>query len=160
MWDCSFCATQLIVPGRGVRCRSTSVSVSVVIAVVVGLHITSMCTAAASLDSVEMWSKSVPSAACCRVTDNQYTTRTAPIAWRACETFASHRSAGTIVLEASDVFMLGCTFIEVLTGCSREPYDWLTGEQLIAFRAHDTTRDLSPLLVRDSALRCLPGFGP
>ena len=100
----------------------------------------------------------MPSAACCRVTDNQYTTRTAPIAWRACETFASHRSAGTIVLEASDVFMLGCTFIEVLTGCSREPYDWLTGEQLITFRAHDTTRDLSPLLVRDSALRCLPAF--
>ena len=58
-----------------------------------------------------------------------------------------------IASEASDVFMLGCAFIEVLTGCSREPYDWLleedpSGNQLIAYRASDITRDVNPLAVR------------
>ena len=58
-----------------------------------------------------------------------------------------------IVLEASDVFMLGCTFIEVLTGCSREPYDWLmkedpSGNRLVAYRASDATRNINPLVVR------------
>ena len=76
----------------------------------------------------------------------------APLAWRACETFAPHKSAGTIVLEASDVFMLGCTFVEVLTGCSREPYDWLmeddpSGMDLIVYRKHESTRNNNPLVV-------------
>ena len=58
-----------------------------------------------------------------------------------------------IVLEASDVFMLGCTFIEVLTGCSREPYDWLmaedpSGMDLIVYRKQESTRNNNPLVVR------------
>ena len=77
----------------------------------------------------------------------------APLAWRACETFIPHKSAGMIVLEASDVFMLGCTFIEVLTGCSREPYDWLmeedpSGMSLMVYRGHESTRNNNPLVVR------------
>ena len=75
------------------------------------------------------------------------------MAWRACETFVP-RSGGCIVLPASDVFMLGCTFIEVLTGCSRQPYDWLveedpTGTALIVYRGHDSTRNNNPLVVRE-----------
>ena len=55
--------------------------------------------------------------------------------------------------EATDVFMLGCTFIEVFTGCSREPYDWLmeedpSGRSLFAYRASDATLNHSPLAVR------------
>ena len=50
--------------------------------------------------------------------------------------------------------LLGCTFIEVLTGCTREPYDWLmaedtTGFRLITYRTHELTRDNNPLTVRD-----------
>ena len=49
--------------------------------------------------------------------------------------------------------MLGCTFIEVFTGCSREPYDWLmeedpSGRSLFAYRASDATLNHSPLAVR------------
>ena len=84
---------------------------------------------------------------------NLYTKLVAPLAWRACETFIPHKSAGMVVTEASDVFMLGCTFIEVLSGCSREPYDWLieedpSGTMLITYRAHESTRSLDPLTVR------------
>ena len=84
----------------------------------------------------------------------QYTKLVAPLAWRACETFIPRTSgaSGTIVLPASDVFMLGCTFIEVLTGCSREPYDWLMAEDpegmvLIAYRVTPATRNNNPLTV-------------
>ena len=84
---------------------------------------------------------------------NQYTKLVAPLAWRACETFAPHKSAGMIVTEATDVFMLGCTFIEVLTGCSRQPYDWLleedpSGVALTVYRGHEGTRNNNPLVVR------------
>ena len=89
------------------------------------------------------------------VTANQYTKLVAPLAWRACETFIPHKSAGTIVTEASDVFMLGCTFIEVLTACSREPYDWLmeedpSGMTLITYRTHESTRNNNPLMVSEA----------
>ena len=58
-----------------------------------------------------------------------------------------------VVTEGCDVFMLGCTFIEVLTGCSREPYDWLMAEDpsgmtLITYRTHESTRNNNPLVVR------------
>ena len=58
-----------------------------------------------------------------------------------------------VVTEASDVFMLGCTFIEVLTGCGREPYDWLmtedpSGTALTVYRGHESTRNNNPLVVR------------
>ena len=46
---------------------------------------------------------------------------------------------------SSDVFMLGCTFIEVLTACSRAPYDWLTGAALLSFRQLPATRDTDPM---------------
>ena len=95
---------------------------------------------------------------CCVASANQYTKLVAPLAWRACETFAPHESAGTIVLEASDVFMLGCTFIEVLTSCSREPYDWLmkqdpSGMDLIVYRKQASTRNNNPLVVRGGTWR-------
>ena len=82
----------------------------------------------------------------------------APLAWRACETFIPHKSTGMIVTEASDVFMLGCTFIEVLTGCNREPYDWLMAEDpscmtLITYRNHESTRSNNPLVVRVAGVK-------
>ena len=51
------------------------------------------------------------------------------------------------------MFMLGCTFIEVLTGCTREPYDWLmeedpSGMTLVTYRTHESTRNNNPLVVR------------
>ena len=36
---------------------------------------------------------------------------------------------------------------QVLTGCSREPYDWLAGEDLLVYRKHDSTREVGPLEV-------------
>ena len=94
--------------------------------------------------------------------DNRYTNMVAPLAWRACETFLpclgrrEGRGASTKLLQASDVFMLGCTFLEVLTGGRRQPYDWLTAEDasgaaLMAFRSGDATRDVSPLQAADAA---------
>ena len=58
------------------------------------------------------------------------------------------------------MFMLGCTFLEVLTGCSREPYDWLKegdphGFKLITYRTHDLTRDISPVTVREHSCVCM-----
>ena len=49
------------------------------------------------------------------------------------------------------MFMLGCAFIEVLTGCSRQPYDWLTEDDpssvaLLVYRSQESTRDLDPLI--------------
>ena len=82
----------------------------------------------------------------------QYTTLMAPLAWRACETFVPRADGRMVVIPASDVFMLGCTFVEVLTGCTRQPYDWLMAEdlsgfKLVAFRASDLTRDVTPIEV-------------
>ena len=37
---------------------------------------------------------------------------------------------------------------QVLTGCSREPYDWLAGEDLLVYRKHDSTREVGPIEVR------------
>ena len=59
-----------------------------------------------------------------------------------------------LVTEASDVFMLGCTFIEVLTGCTREPYDWLmeedpSGVALTVYRGQEATRTINPIMVRN-----------
>ena len=88
---------------------------------------------------------------------NLYTKLVAPLAWRACETFIPRPSGDMVVTEASDVFMLGCTFIEVLTGCTREPYDWLmkedpSGTALTVYRGHESTRNNNPLVVR--TMRC------
>ena len=88
-------------------------------------------------------------------TVNQYTTIATPLAWRACETFAPHEGKGILASVASDVFMLGCTFVEVLTGCTREPYDWLiaedaSGMKLKAYRTNVATMNNNPLVVRVS----------
>ena len=63
------------------------------------------------------------------------------------------RSGGSIVLEASDVFMLGWCFVEVLTCCQRQPYDWLMAEDpsgvaLTVYRGQESTRNNNPLVVR------------
>ena len=81
---------------------------------------------------------------------NQYTTLPASFAWCACETFAPRADGRRVATPASDVFMLGCTFIEVLTGCTRQPYDWLMADRfaLIAYRTHESTRNNNPLVVR------------
>ena len=92
-----------------------------------------------------------------RCAGNQYTTLLGPVAWRAPETFrprTSPSTPGTIVQCESDVFMLGCTFLEVLTGCTRQPYDWLTeGDpaSLLRFREGAGTLDVSPLQVRNTS---------
>ena len=79
-----------------------------------------------------------------------YTRRDAPLAWRAPETYVECPSGkGQAVLAASDVWMLGGTILEVLTGCQRWPYDWLTDKYaLITFRTHASSRTISPLAVR------------
>ena len=86
----------------------------------------------------------------------------APMAWRACETFNPRSGGDVVVTEASDVFMLGCTFIEVLTGCTREPYDWLmeedpSGTALTVYRGRESTRNNNPPVVR--AAGCAGGQG-
>ena len=84
---------------------------------------------------------------------NQYTMLAAPLAWRACETFIPRPDGAMVVSQKSDVFMLGCSFVEVLTGCRREPYDWLmkedpSGMTLMVYRGHESTRNNNPLVVR------------
>jgi hypothetical protein len=79
-----------------------------------------------------------------------YTELKAPTAWLAPEAFLASTTSqkGKAASPASDVFMLGCCFLELATGCTRTPYDWLTGFSLTAFRAHDTSRMIGPIQVR------------
>jgi serine/threonine protein kinase len=78
--------------------------------------------------------------------DHVYTELKAPIAWLAPETFTAH-AGGKVASAASDVFMLGCCYLELLTSCTRAPYDWLSGFALTTFRAHESTRSLGPIQV-------------
>ncbi len=73
----------------------------------------------------------------------------APTAWRAPETFVSRAAGkeGSVASTASDVFMLGCCFLELATGCTRTPYDWLDGDDVIVFRKHASTRCIGPIQV-------------
>ena len=80
--------------------------------------------------------------------DHVYTVLLGPTAWRAPETFAAKRGGRQMVSAASDVFMLGCAMIEVLTGCERHPYDWLAGEDLLVYRKQDSTCMMGPIQVR------------
>jgi hypothetical protein len=84
-----------------------------------------------------------------------YTVLKAPTAWRAPETFVSRAAGkvGSVASPASDVFMLGCCFLELATGCTRTPYDWLTGEDLLVFRKHAATRAVGPIQVPSSGRR-------
>jgi hypothetical protein len=81
--------------------------------------------------------------------DRTYTDLKAPTAWRAPETFVSRAAGkvGSVASTASDVFMLGCCFLELATGCTRTPYDWLPGESLLVYRGHDSTRAIGPIQV-------------
>ncbi len=78
-----------------------------------------------------------------------YTVLKAPTAWRAPETFVSRAAGkeGSVASAASDVFMLGCCFLELAPGCTRTPYDWLPGESLLVYRGHDSTRCIGPIKV-------------
>ncbi len=88
--------------------------------------------------------------ALCEAEDHVYTVLKAPTAWRAPETFLSRAAGkeGTIASTASDVFMLGCCYLELATKCSRLPYDWLGGEDLLVFRKHAATRCVGPVQVQ------------
>ena len=78
---------------------------------------------------------------------NHYTTLVTPVAWRACETFIPRGDDTILASTASDVFMLGCTYIEVLTGCTRKPFDWLLGTSLVKYRQDEATRNNTPIMV-------------
>jgi serine/threonine protein kinase len=78
--------------------------------------------------------------------DSVFTELLSPIPWCAPETFAPHGDGRMRASRASDIFMLGCTYVELLTKCARKPYDWIPSlEELQAFRTADSTRALNPL---------------
>ncbi len=57
------------------------------------------------------------------------------------------RPVGNHLHTAGDVFMLGCTLLQILTACERTPYDWLSSEQLLEQRTHDRSWHVGPLQV-------------
>ena len=61
---------------------------------------------------------------------------------------------GRIVSPASDVYMLGSCFVELMTGCERQPFDWLTGQRVLVFRGHDTTRAIHCIEVTCNGIFC------
>ena len=51
------------------------------------------------------------------------------IGWHDSATLVPGEAYDSLLLtEASEVFLLGCTFVELLTGCTRWAYDWLIDE--------------------------------
>ena len=78
--------------------------------------------------------------------DHAYTHLKGPIPWMAPETFDAGEK-GRMVSPASDVYMLGSCFVEVATGCERQPFDWLTPSSAFLFRGHETTRTINCLQV-------------
>ena len=85
---------------------------------------------------------------CCTVADHAYTHMMAPIPWMAPEMFDVGEK-GHKVSPASDVYMLGSCFVEVTTGCERQPFDWLTPEGVRRLRYNDSTRGVSCIEVSD-----------
>ena len=80
-----------------------------------------------------------------RAADHVYTTLVGPVAWRAPETFDDHADGkGQVASAATDVFMLGGSFLELLCGCERTPYDWL-GPGVFAYRASNATKHIGPI---------------
>jgi serine/threonine protein kinase len=72
----------------------------------------------------------------------------ASIAWLAPETVADPSDTGSVhgpSTPASDVYMLGSTFLELATGCTRAPYDWLADAELLRFRCHPTSSGVGPV---------------
>jgi hypothetical protein len=92
----------------------------------------------------------------CVTEDYVYTEQTAPTAWLAPEVFVDSTKgrAGKVATAASDMFMLGCCYLELATKCTRTPYDWLRGFALTGFRWHDSTRTIGPIQVT-MMLACL-----
>jgi hypothetical protein len=82
--------------------------------------------------------------------DHVYTVLKAPTAWQAPETFVRRAAGkeGTVASAASDVFMLGCCYLELATKCTRTPFDWLAGFELTVFRGHDSSRCIGPIQVQ------------
>ena len=83
---------------------------------------------------------------CCTVADHAYTHLKGPIAWMAPETF-DEGEKGHVVSAASDVYMLGSCFVEVATGCERQPFDWLSPQGVLRLRYSDSTRSVSCIQV-------------
>ena len=54
---------------------------------------------------------------------------------------------GRLVSPASDMYMLGSCFVEVATGCERQPFDWLTHHGVLRLRFNDVTRGVSCIQV-------------
>jgi hypothetical protein len=63
------------------------------------------------------------------VVDHTYTTLKGPVNWRAPETFDLSLK-GQIVSAASDVHMLGSCVLEVMTACTRTPFDCVVGRPM------------------------------
>ena len=83
------------------------------------------------------------------VADHAYTAYTdlkGPVAWMAPETF-DEGEKGRLVSPASDMYMLGSCFVEVATGCERQPFDWLTPQRTLVYRVSDATRGVSCIQV-------------
>jgi hypothetical protein len=90
----------------------------------------------------------------CVTEDYVYTERTAPTGWLAPEVFvpSTRDRAGKVATAASDVFMLGCCYLELATKCTRTPYDWLSGFALTVYRGHDSTRAIGPIQVTRTSM--------
>ena len=78
-----------------------------------------------------------------------------PFAWMAPESFTVASSDGdatllrTDVSPAGDVYMLGSCFVEVMTKCTRLPFDCLTGAAaVVQFRRHSDSRGFNCMEVR------------
>ena len=82
----------------------------------------------------------------CPVTDDVSAHLKGPIAWMAPETFDEDEK-GRVVSPASDVYMLGSCFVEVATGCERQPFDWLSPQRCFLFRGNDDTRGVNCIQV-------------
>ena len=59
---------------------------------------------------------------------------------------------GHVVSAASDVYMLGSCFVEVATGCERQPFDWLTPQRVLMYRINDDSRGVNCIQVRSVRL--------
>ena len=65
-----------------------------------------------------------------------------PIAWMAPETFDGRMPSRT-ASTAGDVYMLGSTFLEVISGCTRTPFDWLPARGVFNYRGHEVSRQVN-----------------
>ena len=88
--------------------------------------------------------------------DHTYTRLAFPIAWAAPETF-QESERGQLVSAATDVYMLGSCFLELITGCFRTPFDWLewNTKSLKEFREHERSRMLNCIQVGNVTLLVL-----